>query len=190
MGKTETGYIAILRGINVSGKNIIRMDALRELFISMGFSDVVTYIQSGNAVFRAHDTGSEALVSKISEGISKTFGLKVPVIARTSAELSEVIGKNPFLKEKDILVEKLHVTFLSAVPASEDVKKLESVRSGNDRFIQKGREIYLYCPNGYGNTKLSNTAIESKLKVTATTRNWNTINKLLDLSNQHPVSRI
>jgi uncharacterized protein (DUF1697 family) len=175
-------YIAILRGINVSGKNILRMDALQALFAALGFTHVVTYIQSGNVVFRSTMSDQGMLKNSISEGIMKKFGLKVPVIIRSKKELEQIVAQNPFLPEQDMLLEKMHVTFLSELPEKERIKLTATLKTGSDRFILNGREIYLYCPGGYGNTKLSNAFFESKLKVIATTRNWNTVNKLLEIS--------
>lgn len=182
-------YIAILRGINVSGQKIIRMDDLQRLFGSFGFRDVSTYIQSGNVVFRTPETKNEMLLKRITGGILSAFGFSVPVIIRTASQLETIIAENPFLKEKDILADKLHVTFLSEVPAAELKKKLETLEFGNDRFVLAEKEIWLYCPGGYGNTKLSNGFFETKLKVTATTRNWNTVKKLLELSREQDYNR-
>jgi uncharacterized protein (DUF1697 family) len=182
MKKGDLAYVAILRGINVSGQKIIRMEALKHMFGSLGFSDVSTYIQSGNVIFRSPETAPDALVKKISGRILKNFGFEVPVIVRTSDQLENIIRKNPFTEEKNILKDKLHVTFLSEEPERDKIEIIESLSFAFDRFMISGKEIYLYCPGGYGNTKLSNSFFESKLKVTATTRNWNTVNKLLELS--------
>ncbi len=182
MPDTGIPYIAILRGINVSGKNVIRMDHLRSLFVSLGFRNVSTYIQSGNVLFLAASADEQQLTETIYQAIRNEFGFDVPVIIRNQPELMTIINGNPFLAEKNIPHDKLHVTFLSGIPAEEALKSLVAPASGDDQYIVHGREIYLYCPGGYGNTKLSNTFFEKKLKVTATTRNWNTVNKLADLT--------
>jgi uncharacterized protein (DUF1697 family) len=119
MNKIPETYVAILRGINVSGKNIIRMDELQAMFLSMGFSDVRTYIQSGNVVFRSKGTARDFPERKISDRIRQDFGFEVPVIVRNSGQMKQIISENPFLAEKDILTEKLHVTYLSEAPAKE-----------------------------------------------------------------------
>jgi len=175
-------YIAILRGINVSGQKLIKMAALKAAFEEKGFRDVMTYIQSGNIIFRAEDKKEDALSLKVSKLIMNGFGFEVPVIIRNSSSLAGIIRSNPFLNEKGILADKFHVTFLSEAPETKRRQELEKLSFGNERFVILGREIYLYCPNGYGNTKLSNNFFENKLKVTATTRNWATVNKLAELS--------
>jgi uncharacterized protein (DUF1697 family) len=101
---------------------------------------------------------------------------------RTPDELRQIIKDNPFMQEKGIDASKLDVTFLSAVPAESGLKKVSGLPSGPDKFVIVNREVYLYCPNGYGGTKLSNDFFERKLDVAATTRNWKTVNALLDMA--------
>ena len=172
-------YIAILRGINVSGSKLLKMTELKAMLEKLGFEDVVTYIQSGNVIFK---TSKKNLPEKISEtiekAIQKKFGFDVPVITTSAGELKKVIDNNPFMKKKGIQLDKLHVTFLGTLPESSLVKAIEKLDFSPDEFMIVGREIYLHCPGGYGNTKLSNNFFEHKLKVRATTRNWNTVNKL------------
>ncbi len=175
-------YISMLRGINVAGHKQVKMAALQVAFESLGFSQVRTHIQSGNVVFKAAKSAPPDLSRKIEGKILDEFGFDVPVITRTSEEMGEVIRGNPFLKEKGIDLSKLHVTFLSGVPAPAALKALASLAAKPDQFRACGREIYLYCPNGYGNTKLSNNALEKVLSLSATTRNWNTVNKLYAMS--------
>jgi uncharacterized protein (DUF1697 family) len=174
-------YIAILWGINVSGQKLIKMAALKVAFEEAGFRNVMTYIQSGNIIFRSEGNNEDVLALRVSKLIRDNFGFEVPVIIRTSTALAGIISSNPFLKEKGILEEKLHVTFLSEAPDKTRQQELEKLSFGNERFVIQGREICLYCPNGYGNTKLSNNFFENKLKITATTRNWSTVNKLAGL---------
>src|SRR6266480_316281 len=157
--QTMDAYIAMLRGVNVTGHNTIKMKDLRGLFQGLGFRNVETYIQSGNIVFQ----------------------IDTPVIVRTSKEMRNVIANNPFLKEKGIDSSKLHVTFLSEIAQRNSVKKLETLATSPDRFYPASHEIYLYCPGGYGRTKLSNNAIEKALSVEATTRNWKTTNALFEM---------
>jgi uncharacterized protein (DUF1697 family) len=171
--------ISILRGINVGGKNKIPMAELKALYEKAGFKKVTTYIQSGNVVFLADNADISSLPDKIQQLIFKKYGFRVPVIIRTVEEMQLVINTNPMLKTKGIDVEKLHVTFLSDKPQKENLEKIAAYQYLPDEYIIGGKEVFIFCPNGYGNTKLSNTFFENKLKVTATTRNWRTVNELL-----------
>jgi uncharacterized protein (DUF1697 family) len=175
--------ISILRGINVGGKNKIPMAELKMLYEDAGFKNVTTYIQSGNVVFSAKAANSKDIPPKIQEMILKKYGFNVPVIVRTIAEMEKVVNGNPFLKNKDVEVEKLHVTFLSNSPIKEHLERIKVFQFKPDDYIITGKEVYVYCPGGYGNTKLSNTFFENKLKVTATTRNWRTVNELVRMGN-------
>ena len=180
-----TTYISILRGINVGGQKKIRMEDLKTLYEGLRFSEVTTYIQSGNVIFR---TNLNLPISGLSEIIEKAiegrYHFLVPVIIRTSDEMRQVLSSNPFVKEKGIDMEKLHVTFLQEEPDPVDVDKTQEINFPIDRFRILGKDVYLYCPGGYGNTKLSNAFFENKLKVKATTRNWKTVGKLADLSDK------
>jgi uncharacterized protein (DUF1697 family) len=180
--RTPSTYIALLRGINVGGHKIIKMDQLREGFEELGFEDVATYVQSGNVVFKAPKRASADLSKKIEEMLLSRFSMSVPVIVRTAEEVGEVLTNNPFLKERGTDVTKLHVTFLSLTPQKAAIKGLDAIAAGPDRFQCRGQDIYLYCPNGFGGTKLSINALEKVLAVGATTRNWNTVNKLYEMS--------
>jgi uncharacterized protein (DUF1697 family) len=171
-------YVAMLRGINVAGHNPIKMEQLRGLCNGLGFQNVETYVQSGNVVFQTTTDNASALSKRLNETILESFGVNTPVIIRTSKEMLTLIANNPFVKEKDIDPSKLHVTFLSETARKGSTKRLEALATNPDRFHTILREIYLYCPGGYGRTKLSNNAIEKALSVTATTRNWKTTNTL------------
>ena len=176
-------YIAILRGINVSGKNMIKMPALIKTVEGMGYKNVKTYVQSGNVIFQSELTNTEDLEKQIYEQIEKDFGTKIPVIILKSDLISKIQRSNPFIKMKDIDLTKLHITFLSEEPNKDNIVKIEPAKYMPDEFIFDSKVIYLYCPGGYGTTKLNNTFFENKLKVSATTRNWNTVNKLVELTN-------
>ncbi|MFN8283904.1 MAG: DUF1697 domain-containing protein [Chitinophagales bacterium] len=175
-------FICILRGINVSGKNKILMQDLKALFESMSFKNVKTYIQSGNVVFDAKSTKN--LETIIQQKIKEQYGFDVPVIIRTVDEITSILKQNPYLKQKNIELDKLHITFLSEQPSKENLTKINTYNFEPDVFEIIGNDVYLHCPNGYGNTKLSNTFFENKLKVTATTRNWKTVNEIAKLCNQ------
>ena len=176
-------FVSILRGINVSGQRKILMADLKALYESLGFTDVVTYIQSGNVIFKTTGKSAEAgLAVKIETAIEARYKFSVPVIIRSTEEIEQIIAANPFLKNQDVSPDKLHVTFLSRKPEKTLADGIALLNDSPDQFIIHGKEVYLHCPGSYGETKLSNTFFEKKLNVTATTRNWKTIGKLLELS--------
>lgn len=172
----------MLRGINVSGKKMIKMDALRNMYSGIGFKNVQTYIQSGNVVFQEKIAKVQDLEKKISNEIMKTFGFEVPVLVQGLAEIKEIVRNNPFVRERKEEEKCLHVTFLSSVPLKENIEKINRSLYFPDEFIWKGKAVLLYCPGGYGKTKLTNTFFENRLKVTATTRNWKTCNELVSMA--------
>lgn len=173
--------IAMLRGVNVGNKTI-KMERLRALLEDLGFSAVRTYVQSGNAIFETGPCPLEGVSKTIEEGLRKRFGFEVPVLLKTAKELKDVVVANPFTKQKSIDQSKLHVTFLAAAAQKALVPGLEPLAAKTERFCVVNKEVYLYCPDGYGRTRLSNNAIEKKLSLIATTRNWRTVNALLDLA--------
>lgn len=173
-------YISLLRGINVSGHKPVKMEALRKMYEDLGYKNVLTYLQSGNVVFTAKGN-EKKLEQKIFQQIEKYFGFEVPVIVLTKEKLKQVIDNNPFLK-KDAAF--LHVTFLSAKPGTFDPKIIEDKKGNGEEISFSDDAVYLFCPNGYGVTKLSNSFLENKLKVTATTRNWKSTNEILKLAEQ------
>jgi uncharacterized protein (DUF1697 family) len=176
-------FISILRGINVSGQKKILMIHLKALYEDLKFKEVTTYIQSGNVIFKSNEKVSDTeLAKKIEGAIYKKYDFEVPVIIRSEDEMKKIISANPFLKEKDIDKKKLHVTFLSEIPLKENGESIENIDFSPDKFFIKGKEVYLHVPNGYGETKISNNFFEKKLKVKATTRNWNTVNKLSEMA--------
>jgi len=172
-------FLSILRGINVSGQKKIVMADLKALYEELGFKNVTTYIQSGNVIFAAKN--ADSLAKKIEEKILKKYEYNVPVIIRTGDEMQSILAENPFLQNKNIALDKLHVTFLSDAPKQELLDKTKELNYEPDQFIIIEREVYLHCPNGYGRTKLTNSFFENKLKVKATTRNWKTVNELFKI---------
>lgn len=175
-------YISILRGINVAGQKKIGMDELKTLFESLRFSDVSTYIQSGNVVFTAKETSIGALRLKIERLIGKKFGCDVPVQIRTIEEFKKVIDANPFVEDAKIDASKLHVTFLERMAAKHVLCKFENDDFKGEQFRVFGTEIYVHCPNGYSKATLTNDFFEKKLGISATTRSWNSVNKLYELA--------
>ncbi|MBS9522581.1 DUF1697 domain-containing protein [Litoribacter alkaliphilus] len=175
-------YISILRGINVSGNKPIKMDTLREMYQDLGFRDVKTYVQSGNVIFSSEEMAPAILEQNISRQIETDFGFEVPVLVLTVDKLSEIIASNPFVDDQDKEPSFLHVTFLAAPPAAYDQMTIENKKQNGEKISFSNTAVYLYCPNGYGRTKLTNNFLEARLKVKATTRNWKTTTELLRLA--------
>lgn len=177
-----TVYISMLRGINVSGHHLIKMDALRKSYESLGFSDIKTHLQSGNVVFAADEAEPRELARVIYERIAADFGFDVPVLVLPADKLAQIINGNPLAKDPDKDNAFLHVTFLDETPGQYDHLAIENKIAEGEKIVIKENAVYLYCPHGYGSTKLNNGFLESKLKVLATTRNWKTTNALLELA--------
>ncbi|HVY69231.1 MAG TPA: DUF1697 domain-containing protein [Verrucomicrobiae bacterium] len=175
-------YVAMLRGINVTGRNMIKMERLRASFEALGFKNVQTYLQSGNVIFTAPGAAPK-LQKQIEARLLADHGFEVKVFLRTGAELAAVVEANPFAKNTALEPAKLHVTFLSEDAPATAAETLKALVTQQEEFHIAGREIYLQCPASYGNTKLSNNNIERKLKLGATTRNWRSVNALCELVN-------
>jgi uncharacterized protein (DUF1697 family) len=169
--------LALLRGINVGGKNKLPMRALAGMFEETGCENVRTFIQSGNVIFTATSGVSKGLAGIVASRIAEQFGYKVPVILRTAQQLREVVSNNPFPDALDVL----HVMFLADRPSPAKIAALDPNRSAPDRFIVSGREVYLHLPKGVAKTKLSNAWFDSKLSTVSTLRNWRTVTKLLKM---------
>ena len=174
--------IAILRGINVGGKRKILMKDLKALCEKQGFENSQTYIQSGNVIFEDGKGQSNLeLGEKLEVGIRESFGFEVPVIVRTASELLSSVKQNAFYQEgRDI--SQLHLTFLKEEPSAENREVLLTYNYQPDEYLLDGKDVFIYCEGKYHKSKLSNTFFEKKLKVGATTRNWKTVLKLLELS--------
>lgn len=176
-------YVSILRGINVSAQKIIKMAELKFLYEEHGFQNVVTYIQSGNVIFDANDKDKSKLKKNIENFIEDKYKFHVPVEIRSHREISNVIKHCPFdsvnLAESGT---KILVTFLASKPPRAKMDDLLKHVIEPEKLVIKDTEIYLFCPNGYGKSKLSNTFIEQKLGISATTRNWKSVHKLEELS--------
>jgi uncharacterized protein (DUF1697 family) len=172
-------YIALLRGINVSGQKKIKMADLRALLESLGFAEVQTYIQSGNVVFKSSADDPGELIVRIENAIQKKYDFHVPALVLDVEDIREALENNPF-KERE--TDWLHFTFLAEAPSQDRVAQLEALDYPPEEFELGQRVVYLYLPKGYGRAKLNNNFLEQKLKVKATTRNWKTTQKLLDLA--------
>lgn len=172
----ENGCVCFLRGINVSGKNMIKMVDLTSLFKELGLTDISTHLQSGNVLFSYDDKLNEKdLKDLISTGIKTKFGFDVPVLIRNLHEVENIIAGNPYLRDGTTDIEKLYVTILDEIPDSDHVNVLKNTDFSPESFDISGREAFIFCPDGYGRAKLNNNFLEKKLGKTATTRNWKTI---------------
>jgi len=171
--------ISMLRGINVGGQRKVPMVALKTCYESLGFTNVRTFIQSGNVTFDYEGGDTQSIAIRLESGIRKSFGFDVTVVVRTKEEMLKVIRGFPFTSQEE---DFSHVTFLSNAPSSIPEDEIEKVRGKGEKFSASGKEVYLFCPNGYGRTKLNNSLFEKKLKVAATTRNWRTVNSLYALA--------
>ncbi len=174
----------MLRGINVGGHHPVKMERLRESFAALGFTQVQTYIQSGNVIFMAANKSPDDLCKKIETRLAKDFRFPIPVTCRTVEQLRKAIQSNPLVKKPMCDPSKLHVTFLSQAPSKAALKQLKTWNTEPDIFACAGTEVYLHCPNGYHATKLSNNALEKALSAGATTRNWKTVNSLYEMALQ------
>jgi uncharacterized protein (DUF1697 family) len=178
-------YIALLRGINVGGKNIIKMADLKLMFESIGLYGAQTYIQSGNVLFKSNEE-EDPLRNKIEHEIEKTFGFSIPVIIRQSVELEGIIQNCPFSKEAILKAESsadgeiLYVSLLIHEPLQENILRLNAYKSESEDYLIAGRDIYLLFSNSIRNSKLSSNL--HRLEVPSTVRNWKTINKLFLLA--------
>jgi len=176
---TVATYVALIRGINVANTQI-SMERLRKVCASCGFADVHTYIQTGNVVFSSSEN-AKACTAALAARLQRELGKPVGIAIRSARELAAIIANNPFLKEKGIETARLHVAFLAEKPTSERVKAIAAVDWERDRFHHNAKEFYLYCPDGFGRSKLA-TTFERKLGISATVRNWNTVSKLLEMA--------
>ncbi len=174
--------IAILRGINVGAHRRIKMDALKAMFAKLKLENTATYIQSGNLVFESKEKDYRKLEQQIKERIAKDFGFDVPVMVRQLAELKTVFDNNPFLRKGVEDIKPYHVTFLATEPEQATIDEIKKGDYAPDEFHIEGRAVYIYCQGSYHKTKLSNKFFEKKLKVEATTRNWKTVTKLLEIA--------
>lgn len=174
-----TTHIALLRGINVSGQKKILMADLRALFEVLGFSNVRTYIQSGNVIFQTSETKN--LSEKISEAIKERYGWDVPVLVKTSTELQSILKASPFNSEK---LKQSYFTLLSEAPSEENINQIKDLDYPNEEFHIIKNCVYLFYKNGAGRAKLGANLIERKLEVNATARNYRTLTKLIELANQ------
>jgi uncharacterized protein (DUF1697 family) len=177
-------YLALFRGINVSGKKIIKMEDLRKLMEAAGYGNVKTFIQSGNVIFTSSQRSKEKLAKAIEKLIVEQYGFDVTVFVIDKKDLEKAINNNPFAEDRipeDAGTKKIYVTFMSEIPKDEGMEKLRQAPIGDDIIALHEDVLYFKLALGAAHSKLSNSLIESKLKLKATTRNWNTTLKLLEL---------
>lgn len=175
-------YIAFLRGINVSGHKLIKMEELRNAISSLGFQNVITYIQSGNLVFNAKNENADSIKEKLNVLIKNKFSFEVPIIVKDLSELKAIVFSNPFLNIQGIDNTAIYFTFFATNPKTIDYKAIENQIIAPDQAQLLDNVLYLYCPNKYSNTVFTNNFLEKKLKTTATSRNLKTITELLKLA--------
>ena len=180
--------ISMLRGVNVGGHNKIKMDALRDLYKSLDLRDAQTYVQSGNVVFKTDAKDLASLAKRIEDAIERKVGFRPGVILRTTSDLRDVLARNPFAKRRDLNPGKLIVTFLAAEANRETRAEILGIKTGGEGVKMGGRELYIYFPDGMGQSKLW-PAIDKALKKSGTGRNWNTVTKLLEMAERLEGSR-
>jgi uncharacterized protein (DUF1697 family) len=174
--------ISLLRGVNIGGHHIIKMEELRALYGSLRLRDAQTYLQSGNVVFRAEESDTAGLGQRIESAIEKNFGFRPSVILRTPEELRGVIARNPFANRKGLEPSKMAVVFLASEPSKEIREKVLAMKADPEELRMAGREMYIYFPNGMARPRLSVPTIERILKMASTGRNWNSVRKLLEMA--------
>ena len=174
--------ISMLRGVNVGAHNRIKMDALRAIYESLGLEDARTYVQSGNVIFRTKEKNTKKLALKIQDAIEKKFKFRPAVIVRTIDELRKAIAATPFDAGRNLHPGKILVTFLEDEPPKEAAANLATLNSLPEEIHLKGRELYIYFPDGAGKSKLPWSQVEKLLKVTGTARNWNSVLAMLGVA--------
>ncbi len=176
-----TTHLALLRGINVSGHNMMKMEALKTTLEGIGFENVETYIQTGNVFVDTNEENAAAVGFKIKQEIFKVFGHEVPVVVIGKSDLEVCFKNNPFLKEKDLDIKKLYVAFVSTTLRSDGINDLKMSQVKPDEASIDESRIYIKYAVGAGKTRFDQKYIEKKLNVTATIRNWNTVTQLLKM---------
>jgi uncharacterized protein (DUF1697 family) len=177
-------HLALLRGINVSGHNMIKMEALKMALQNIGFQNVLTYIQSGNVFIDTEEENPAKVGFIIKQEIFKTFGFDVPIIIIGKNDLEKCLERNPFLKEKELDTKKLYVAFVSVLLKKESINDLKMSQFKPDEAVVDETRIFIKYSVGAGKTKLDQKYIEKKLNCIATIRNWNTVTQLLKMYNE------
>jgi uncharacterized protein (DUF1697 family) len=176
-------YIALFRGINVLGSNLLPMNALKVLVEKNGCVDVCTYIQSGNVIFRSALNDASRIATQLTDAVSRSHGFSPPVVVLTLGQLETAAAGNPF-PEAATDPKTLHLFFLTEAPKGSDLKALELIKT-TERFVLKATTFYLHTPDGFGKSKVAARA-EKLLGVHATARNWRTVTTLLEMAHNLP----
>ncbi len=174
--------ISLLRGVNVGGHRQVKMEDLRSIYESLGFKDVQTYINSGNVLFKTMARDPGPLRRRIEDAIESACGFRSDVVLRTPADLKDVIDRNPFAARSDLDARKLAIHFLANEPSAEARRRATAIDPSPEELHIHPRELYIYYTNGMARPKLSLAAIEKALQTSGTSRNWNTVRKLLELA--------
>jgi uncharacterized protein (DUF1697 family) len=174
--------ISMLRGVNVGGHNLIKMDALRGLCTSLNLEDAQTYVQSGNVVFRTREKDLAKLRIRLEAALEKKFGFRPDVVLRTTKEMREAVANNPFARRHDIEPSKLLLTFLANEPGAEAKQKLLQIKTDSEQTYLNGRELYIYFSDGLARPKIPWMSVVKMLGTTGTGRNWNSVLKLLEMA--------
>jgi uncharacterized protein (DUF1697 family) len=176
-------FITFLRGINMTGHNSVKMTDLTLLYKNLGFTDAVTYIQSGNVIFTGYNNlTAPEIALMIEKAILERFNFIIPVMIRTVEEIRSFMSLNPFLYEDNFDPSKMAVILLYEKATEQQIQKVAYIDYPPDKFKIEGKEIFLYCPNGFGRTKIYTNFFEKKMGVTGTARNWKTISAILDIT--------
>tara|TARA_R110000868_G_scaffold125037_3_gene330392 strand:+ start:13175 stop:13720 length:546 start_codon:yes stop_codon:yes gene_type:complete len=178
-------YIILLRGINVSGQKKIKMADLKNMLEELKFEAVQTYIQSGNIILNTNENSCEVIEEKISKNIFKTFGFEVPILALSTLDFEKIIKDSPFVRMEDSQKTNAYFVLLKNSPEAKLAQNLASETYPNETFSITGNCVYLNCHKGYGNAKCNNNFFEKKLQIQATTRNYKTMMKLLQMAKEN-----
>jgi uncharacterized protein (DUF1697 family) len=173
-------YVIFLRGVMPTGKNKVPMGPLREVLAEAGFANVRTYIQSGNVLASSRLSATE-VEQLVHDEITRHFGGDIAVIARTPAQVRSIVGGNPF---KDVDMAMVYFVMLSRKPDEAKVRQLSPDAFLPNRFVIADEAAYLYCPDGYSNSKINSNSLEKKLGLSATMRSYNTMTRLIELSKE------
>lgn len=180
-----TCYVAFLRGINVAGQKKVPMADLREVFVGLGGKHVKSYIQSGNVVFGHKSTSISNLENSLADAIKRAFNFEVCIVVKAAGQLRKIIKQNPFHQEAELASGKLYFAFLASIPEKHLVLALEQEVYEGESFFIEDDCVYLICHNGMGKARLNNNMLEQRLGVSATTRNYRTVTKVMVLCDHH-----